>query len=301
MARYDVHRAFESIPQIMGMELRRNGDSWVGGYYLDGNRHPFRKDKLKVRKWNNDIIIHEEGGESMMICKWLQQYGGASDFWNAVQILRGHESPIVYVPKARTVVQEMRYVDKDVLEAARKWDFERCNLFNWMVGLFGEEKVREVWRKYNVTTNFNGDAVFWYVDADGHILHDKSMKYKPDGHRDKEAYCGRRFTMGKGYTGKCFFGAHLFREEEHVYVVESEKTALLVALYYGKPCMAVGGKNALGNIGGGDKLVLLPDIDARAEWEEQGFVWPWWNHFEHVGDHDDIGDAIVKRIMKNKR
>lgn len=300
MANYDVYRAFERIPTIMGMELRRNGDTWVGGYYLDGNRHPFRKDKLKVRKWNNDIVIHEEGGESMMICKWLQVYGGATDYWNAVEILKGHVGAVVYVPKERKVVQEIQYVSKDVLQAAKSWDLRRCNLFNWMAGLFGEEKVRRVWDMYNVTTDRWGNAVFWFVDAEGKILHDKVLAYKDDGHRNRDRGAWRKYTMDKGYVGKCYFGAHLFSNEEHIYCCESEKTALLLACYYGKPCIATGGKNALRKGDRSEKLVLLPDMDAVGEWQQIGFVWPWWDHFDDLQDHDDIGDAIVKRILNNK-
>lgn len=301
MASYDVHRAFESIPEILGMELTRRGAFWQGGYYLDGNRHPFRRDKLKVRKWNNDIILSEEGGESMFICKWLITYGGAADYWDAVRILRGQSSPIVYVPKERKVVQEIKYVCKDVLMGAKCWDLHRCNLFNWMCGLFGEEKVRKVWDMYNVTTDRFGNAVFWFVDADGRILHDKVLSYKVDGHRDRDKGAWRKYTMSDGYVGKCFFGAHLFTQEEHVYCCESEKTALILACYYGKPAIATGGKNALRQGDKLEKLVLLPDMDAVGEWQQIGTVWPWWEHFEGVEDHDDIGDAIVRRIMENKR
>lgn len=304
MASYDVHRAFENIPQIVGMELTRRGDQWQGGYYLDGNRHPFRRDKLKVRKWNNDIILCEEGGESMFICKWLMTYGGASDYWDAVRILRGQSAPIVYVPKERKVVQEIKYVNKDVLMAAKNWDLRKCNLFNWMAGLFGEEKVRKVWDMYNVTTDRFGQAVFWVMDSEGRICHEKRMAYKEDGHRDRDKGAWRKYTRDKGYIGTGYFGGHLFKEEKFTYVTESEKSAILIYLYYGRPCIAVGGKNALRKDDRSDKLILLPDYDARETWAASGLrVWNWWEKWgiDEIPDHADIGDMIVWKMLNNKR
>lgn len=301
MARYDVHRVFEDIPRVMGMELVRRGDHWEGGYYLNGDKHTFRKDKLKVAKWNNDIWVHEEGGESLSIANWLQQYGGASDFRHAIEILKGHQVPIsVAIPQFRKKSQEVLYVDKDIWRGLSQYDLRKCPLFRWMCTLFPEQRVREVWQRYGVTTDRFGNAVFWFFDCEGRLLHDKRMAYKEDGHRDRDRGAWREFTMSKGYTGKCFFGADYCASFDKAYCCESEKTALLFALYYDKPVMATGGKNALNEVD--DRLILLPDMDARAEWDERGTVWPWWEHFEGCGDHDDIGDAIVRRIsLHNKK
>lgn len=299
MAKYDVHRVFEDIPKIMGLELVRRGDHWEGGYYMNGDRHRFRKDKLKVAKWNNDIWVHEEGGESQSITTWLQNYGGAADFWAAVDILKGCKRPLKFDGVFRKKENKELTVSRDVYDGAMAYDYAKCNLFRWMAGLFGEEKVRDAWRKYGVSTDNHGNAVFWFVDVNGRILHDKRMAYLENGHRNREFGAWRKFTMAKGYTGKCFFGANLWKDAKKVYVCESEKTALLFYLYYGKPIIATGGKNALTEVD--DHLVLVPDMDAREEWEEKGTVWKWWKNFTDVGDHDDIGDAIVRRILYNKK
>lgn len=296
MAKYDVHRVFEDIPNIMGLDMTRRGERWEGGYYMNGERHSYRRDKLKVAKWNNDIWVHEEGGESQSITTWLQNYGGAADYWAALDILKGCKHTLKFDGAFRTKKKEDGLVvSKDVLEFAKTFDLNKCNLFRWMVQMFGEEKVRDAWQKYNVTTDDHGNAVFWFVDVNGRLLHDKRMAYKEDGHRNRDFGAWRKYTMAKGYTEKCFFGANLWKDAEKVYVCESEKTALLFYLYYGKPIIATGGKNALKDVD--DHLILVPDMDAREEWEEKGNVWQWWKNFPGVSDHDDIGDAIARRIL----
>ena len=93
----DIYAIKQRIPEIMGMNLVWKNNAWQGGYYINGERHPYRKDKLKVRVWNskqgNVLFVHEEGGESMSIQTWLQRYGGASCYREAMEILEGNCTP----------------------------------------------------------------------------------------------------------------------------------------------------------------------------------------------------------------
>lgn len=298
MAGYDVYRVFENLPTILGLELVRKGQHWEGGYYLNGGTHQFRRDKLKIAKWNNDIWLHEEGGESMSLVTWLQNYGGASDWKDALRILRGHKEPVRFDRVFRSAPKGLR-VPEDAYIGARGWGLEPCPLFRWMCELFPEERVREAWEKFCVTTDTHGNVVWWYRDVNGRLCHDKIMRYKGNGHRDRESGAWRRYRVGDGYTDSCFFGAHLWGGEDMVAVVESEKTALLYWLYYGRPVMATGGKSMLREFD--PRLLLVPDMDARAEWDSKGDVFRWWDEFSGVGEHDDIGDAIVRRILQNKK
>lgn len=300
MASYDVHGVFEHIPEILKMELSRRGDHWEGGYYLNGERHLYRRDKFKVTKWKNDVWLHEEGGESRSITRWLMEFGGAEDYWDAVRMLRLEKSPIVLDRDFRSPSRKIELaVDPEVLKAAKLWERTRCPLYTWMVSLFGKEEVDAAWDLFNVTTDQRGHAVFWFVSPEGKILHDKRMTYLPNGHRDKDANPSRYFQSAKGYTGRCYFGANLWVDEPKVYCCESEKTALLFYLRYKKPVMAAGGKNALHEAD--PRLILLPDMDARSTWSARGSVAEWWKHYPDIGDHDDIGDAIARDVERRKR
>ena len=170
--------------------------------------------------------------------------------------------------------------------------------------MFPEKRVREVWDLYNVTTDSHGNAVYWYVDQNGKILYDKRISYKEDGHRDKNFFPGRQYRVADGYTGKCYFGACVPDDGKKAFVCESEKSALLAHLYYGgRRFLATGGKGNLREIE--PNMLLVPDMDARMEWEEKGEVFPWWEKWgipvSEIPEKADIGDMIEwKKLVSGK-
>jgi hypothetical protein len=122
------------------------------------------------------------------------------------------------------------------------------------------------------------------------------MKYLGDGHRDKSFGGSRKFKTAEGYTARPMYGAQLISESKEVYVVESEKTALLLRLESGKCVVATGGKGNLRDLD--ERFKLLPDMDAIEEWREKGEVVEWWKGWAGAGEKCDIGDLIVERREK---
>lgn len=295
---YDPAVALQNAPKLMGMELVRHGQGLQGGYYLNGDRHSYRKDKIKVFISRGSVWVSEEGGRCVSLPQWLIEFGGAADYKEAMKMINGQPQVLEWHREFREKKQELRYVDADVLSGAKAWPLEKCSLFRWMCGMFPEDRVREVWDRYNVTTDSHGNCVFWYVDQDGRILYDKRILYKEDGHRDKDFFPGRQFRVADGYTGRCYFGACIPDDGKKAFIVESEKSALLASLYYGgRRFLATGGKGNLREIE--PNMMLVPDMDARMEWEEKGEVWPWWDKWGipigEIPDHADIGDMIVAK------
>lgn len=295
-AMYDPVAALRNAPRLMGMELVEHGAGLQGGYYLNGDRHAYRRDKLKVFIGRGSVWVSEEGGRCISLVQWLVEFGGASDWKDALRMIKGERQAIDWNREVRQRSQtELRYVSPDVLEGAKAYDLRKCALFRWMCELFPEAKVREAWDLYNVTTDANGNAVFWYVDQNGKILYDKRILYKADGHRDKSFFPARRYRVADGYSGKCYFGACLAGDGKRAFIVESEKSALLGWLYYGRRFLACGGKGNLREIEQG--MMLVPDMDARDEWAQKGEVFRWWEKWglpeSEIGDHADIGDMIV--------
>lgn len=295
---YDPVTALRNAPKLMGMELVENGPNKLqGGYYLNGDKHPYRRDKLKVFIQSGSVWVAEEGDRCISLQNWLVEFGGAADFKEALRMIKGESQAISWNREVRErSVPKVQYVDKMALEGALQYDLRKCQLFNWMCTLFSEDKVREAWRKYNVTTDSHGNAVFWYVDQNGNVLYDKRILYNEDGHRDKTFFPGRQYRVADGYSGKCYFGACINDGGRKSFVVESEKSALLGYLFYnGRRFLATGGKGNLREIE--PDMLLMPDMDAREEWEEKGEVWPWWEKWglplELIPDHADIGDMIV--------
>jgi hypothetical protein len=154
---------------------------------------------------------------------------------------------------------------------------------------------------YNVTTDSQQNAVFWYADSKGNIAFDKRIAYKEDGHRDKSHFPPRIYRTADGFTARPYFGAHLVKEGEEVNIVESEKTALACACYLGGTWLAVGGKGNLKDVA---NAKLYPDYDARQEWLDRANgkaeVVEWWQGWSECGETSDIGDLIEWQIRHNQ-
>lgn len=296
---YDPVTTMQNIPTLLGMELTKHGQEWQGGYYLNGDKHAYRRDKLKVFIGRGSIWVKEEGDRCISLPQWLIEFGGACDFKDALRIIKGQPQAIEWnrAFREKAAVKEL-YVSQDVVAGLKSYDLRKCNLFNWMCSMFPEERVRAVWDKYNCCTDSHGNAVFLYTDQQGRVLFDKRIFYKPDGHRDKSFFPGRQFRVADGYTGKCYFGACVPDDGHKAFIVESEKSAILASLYYGgRRFLATGGKGNLRDIE--PNMMLVPDMDARMEWEERGPVWEWWQKWpegEVVPDHADIGDLIERKL-----
>lgn len=290
MATYDKLRAFEQLPSIMGLDLtRKRNDLWWGAYYINGQPHAYRRDKMKVSLYNGEIWVHEEGGITQSIATWLITNGRATDYREAYRILDCKGKPIDVTRIFTNKPKAISYVPKSVVEAMSQFDLNKCPLFRWMCTLFPEDRVREVWRMYNVTTDSQGLAVFWYTDAEGRIAYDKRVAYREDGHRDKSFGGTRAYRTADGFTARPYFGAHLVGESE-VNIVESEKSVLLATLAYGGTWLATGGKGNLKDVA---NARLYPDIDAINEWGTKGEVVEWWQDWKEFSDTSDIGDMIV--------
>jgi hypothetical protein len=145
-------------------------------------------------------------------------------------------------------------------------------------------------------------VMFWQIDHEGIVRSGKMMMYDDHGHRRKEQenhpkwiynQPGHYDAQGQYIPGpkdilkpeehdtdiKPLFGAHLLRRypDATVNVVESEKTALIMANYFGEPertlWVAVGGLRFLKLdamqplIDQGRTVWLWPDRDGINEWE----------------------------------
>lgn len=289
----DWIRVFQRVPEITGLDLTLRGKAWEGRYYINTEPHPYKQDKLKIKLYDGCVWLHEQGGPSMSLPTWLTQHGGANDYKHAFEIIRGKDKPLTQRPEFVAKKEQINYVSPDVLQGAKAYDLNKCTLFRWMCTLFPEADVRRVWDMYNVTTNNRGEAVFWYIDAEGRVCYDKIMRYLESGKRDKAYGGSRKFKTADGYTARPYFGAHLVEKGLPVNIVESEKSCLICCLYYGGVWLATGGKTNLKDVP--DECVLWPDIDAIPEWQGKGNVKEWWLG-ETVEEHDDIADLIVRKL-----
>ena len=151
------------------------------------------------------------------------------------------------------------------------------------------ERLRETLWQYCVGGWADGRVVFWQIDHEGLPRAAKLMRYMTDGHRDKQAHPGwiynqegvRQQLDPDGHTiVKPLFGAHLLKRHPQavVNIVESEKTAIIMANFYGdndrQLWLACGGLKHLRLdamqplIDQGRTVWLWPDNDGRDDWQQ---------------------------------
>lgn len=303
---YDPLAALNNAGKLLGMELHPCGvNQQCGAYYLTGEPHPTRKDKVKVFISKGSVWIKEEGGKCVSLPQWLMEFGGAEDFASALKMIKGESQALHWSGSSRPLRRgEVKYVDPGVLKAARSWDLERCPLFRWMCGMFPKDRVREAWDRYNVTTDSHGLAVFWVLDRNGRILHDKRMKYLPTGRRDKNFGGTRWYKTADGFTGRAFFGSHLIQDDNSdILVTESEKSAIGLYLWTGKTVVATAGKSNLREKD--PRLLCYPDKDGFEDWEATGnrcVRWfdEWELPYEQQPPTSDVMDMIEWKIKNGK-
>ena len=192
-------------------------------------------------------------------------------------------------------------------------------------------RLPNVLSEYHVGHARQGHTIFWQIDEKGRVRTGKMMLYKPDGHRDKESrynfdwihaalFRDVRLPQWSDEKQECkptIFGMHLLNQypKATVNIVESEKTALIMATAYGnhplQVWMACGGAENLSLeklapiIAQNRRIVIYPDRDAIDKWRAKAAnlrydrmsvnvqaVKDWWKPED--GEKADIADVILR-------
>lgn len=172
-------------------------------------------------------------------------------------------------------------------------------------------------------------VVFWQIDMMGRPRGGKLMRYLPDGHRDKQQNPGwlhnqdgirQRLDLANYEYHSTLFGAHLIPQHPAatVNIVESEKTALIMANAQGTPdtelWVACGGIKFMKPevvawlIQHGRKVMLWPDRDGQQEWRDKikhidgaerlittAFIERNWT--EADGPKADVADIMLRHML----
>lgn len=227
-----------------------------------------------------------------------------------------------------------------VLEIPREWVKRTMDMNNTLVGWIPtvrwdssqRDRISEALWLYCIGGWRDGRTVFWMIDQNGIPRAAKLMRYKADGHRDKSRNPGWIYNQ-EGCREICrpdehevlkpLFGMHLLKRYPRatVKIVESEKTALLMAIAYGNHAgqvwMACGGKENLNReklkpiIEQKRDIILYPDRDGIDIWKAKAEnlhydrvtvdskpVTEWWKPED--GEKADIADVVLRMINNSK-
>lgn len=173
-------------------------------------------------------------------------------------------------------------VSREVMLATLR-NYGQNSLFLGLVDRFPIELVKYVFTLYYVGTSryLPGCCIFWHVDKDDNPRRGKIMLYdRQSVKRDKAVFNWVHKVSNQVHdAGDCLYGEHLLTgNQKPVCVVESEKTALICALFFPKYVwLATGGKERLtiarfSRISGllaNRKVFLVPDVDGQEKWQQQ--------------------------------
>lgn len=220
-------------------------------------------------------------------------------------------------------------------------DLKEDNLVSWIfTGINWDgaqrKRIERSLKDYHIGHARQGLTIFWQIDEQNRVRTGKMMRYKQDGHRDRESTYGfdyihsalYRHSETTGYSAdktevkQTLFGMHLlnaYGSRANVNIVESEKTALLMSIAYGNNMqqvwMACGGLENLTTerlrpiMEQKRQIILYPDRDGVDKWKAKAenlrypkitvFTDPvlkWW--CDGDGEKADVADVVIRMLNR---
>lgn len=181
---------------------------------------------------------------------------------------------------------KISYLPYDWVEQSMQ-RFDINPLYRYLTTVAGMKKIDWLFNLYKVGTSkmWNGATVFWQIDRNGNVRAGKIMGYDAKtGHRIKQPFNQVSWVhsvrkIPDFHMKQCLFGEHLLADAASsartVGIVESEKTALIAALFIPDLVwLATGGMHGSFNseamqVLRGCEVVLFPDLKATSEWQRK--------------------------------
>lgn len=229
---------------------------------------------------------------------------------------------------AKTVRKTIGTIDASYVEKSHSG---ASTFVKWMERTFCRpEDLQRVYEDYMLGATRDGGVIYWQIDKDGKVRTGKVMHYWMNGHRvaDEEDFARYRNMpfdvhspsptyfvhprlLRDGVLPKdwrlvqCLFGEHLLarRKDDVVCLVESEKSAVVCALFYpqyvwvatcGSKGLSVEKLVSLK----GRRVVVFPDSGEQEAWrlvmsQTEGIDYSLCDRLETYPHNTDIADVIL--------
>ena len=173
------------------------------------------------------------------------------------------------------------------------------------------ERIRQVYEAYHIGATGEGDVVFWQIDEKNRVHSGHIMQYLTTGKRDgrndwvHNTLKEQKLLPSNWQLYQCHFGQHLLalRPDAHVCLVESEKTAVVMAAlcpdYLWLATAGCGGMSA-GRLSclRGRRLTVFPDAGCYDRWldklqQTSGIDYTISKHLETYPPNTDLVDVLL--------
>lgn len=321
-------------------------DRHIGSFVVYPKKNVFKCFKCDAKGGPVEFIMKHEGLSFPDAIRWLgKKYLIDTDMNDF-----NYTPP---PPRPKPAPLQMLTLPFDMVKS-REDGREENTLVTWLRNGIGwdycqRQRIDKVLDAYHLGTNRrNGMTIFWQIDEQQRVRTGKMMLYRQDGHRDRDTRYNfdwvhsalsrhwdderhemtydppypfpNLFDPGKQEPIQTLFGMHLlnaYGQTGQVNIVESEKTAIIMAIAYGNHngdvWMACGGIEMLSRerlapiIKQHRRIVLYPDRDGIDRWRAKGEnlrydrlhinvepVLKWWRDGD--GEKADVADVVVRII-----
>ena len=174
----------------------------------------------------------------------------------------------------------MEYVLRSQSPQSTFWQWFTTDVA-YRLGL-SQQLLQLVYQDYLIGATRRGNVIFWQIDRQGQVHGGHIMQYRIDGHRDGFQGWTHVPMIRAGLLPpdwqlhQCLFGEHLLsrRTDAHVCLVESEKTALIMAAYQPEHLwLATAGSSGLQperlKCLTNRRVTLFPDSGCYDKWSQQ--------------------------------
>lgn len=321
-------------------------DRHIGSFVVYPKKNVFKCFKCDAKGGPVEFIMKHEGLSFPDAIRWLgKKYLIDTDMNDF-----NYKAP---PPRPKPAPLQLLTLPFDMV-TSREDGREENTLVTWLRNGIGwdycqRQRIDKVLEAYHLGTNRrNGMTIFWQIDEQQRVRTGKMMLYRQDGHRDRDTrynfdwvhsalsrhWDDERHEMtydppypfpdiydpSKQEPIQTLFGMHLlnaYGQTGQVNIVESEKTAIIMAIAYGNHSgevwMACGGIEMLSRerlapiIKQHRRIVLYPDRDGIDRWRAKGEnlrydrlhinvepVLKWWRDGD--GEKADVADVVVRII-----
>lgn len=207
------------------------------------------------------------------------------------------------------------YFNSEVMEQTLN-KYSNNVLYGFLCNTFGVDKAKQTFDRYKIGTTDWGDATFWQVNQSGKIVAGKKIQYFSNGKRNKARganwlHLSNGFNFDTHELIQTLFGSQLIESTtQKIYVVESEKTALICDMVkrdQNTVFLATGGMQNLGlisKIKTNAPIFCIPDNDSNQIWADK-IIRLGLNckieiikALQEMEKGSDVGDLILKTKIK---